>query len=224
MGLRGQKPKGKVNIKWSADFAYAIGLIATDGCLYNNGRHISLTSLDVEQLNNFNKALNIKVKISVKQTGFGKTCTHVQFSDVLFHKFLISIGITPAKSKTLSKVEIPKKYFFDFLRGCIDGDGSFYSYYDKRWKSSFMFYLSLVSASRDFIDWIRKEINERLLVDGHVTKAKNHSTYQLKYAKKDSVEIIKKIYYNDQVLCLNRKRKKIEKALLVEKKQQEFYK
>jgi len=136
----GVKPKGKVNLKWSPNFAYAIGLIATDGCLYKDGRHISLTSMDVEQLNNFNKALGIKVKVSTKQAGAGRTCTHIQFSDALFHRFLISIGVTPAKSKTISMVDVPKNYFFDFLRGCLDGDGCFYSYWDSRWRSSHMFY------------------------------------------------------------------------------------
>jgi len=29
MGLRGPKPKGKVKLEWSANFAYAIGLLAT---------------------------------------------------------------------------------------------------------------------------------------------------------------------------------------------------
>ena len=207
---RGPKPKGKVKIHWSANFAYAIGLIATDGCIYKNGRHISLTSLDVEQLINFNKALEIDVKISTKQGIRGIFCTHVQFSDVLFHQFLVSIGITPAKSKTINTIKVPKKYFFDFLRGCFDGDGSFYSYYDKRWKSSFMFYLTLASASMDFLSWIREELSERLGVTGHVSSAKNHSTSQLRYAKKEAMEIIKKMYYNDEVLCLSRKRKKIE--------------
>ena len=44
--------------------------------------------------------------------------------------------------KKLKSVVMPKKYFFDFLRGHFDGDGSFYSYWDKRWKSSYMFYVS----------------------------------------------------------------------------------
>lgn len=212
---RGPKPKGKVDIKWSSNFAYAIGLIVTDGCLYNNGRHISLTSLDVEQLVNFNKALNIKVKISTKKGINDKLCTHIQFSDVLFYQFLISIGITPAKSKTIGVIKFPKKYFFDFLRGCFDGDGSFYSYYDKRWKSSFMFYLTFASASVEFIKWIRSELKEKIGVEGHISSAKNYSTLQLRYAKKESMEIIKKMYYNNKVLCLSRKRKKIEKALKI---------
>ena len=168
MGLRGPKPKGKVNIKWSPNFAYAIGLLASDGCLYNNGRHISLTSLDVEQLHNFNKALSIKVKISTKKSGYGKHCTHIQFSDVLFHRFLISIGVTPTKSKTLSKVNVPGVYFFDFLRGCFDGDGCFYSYWDPRWRSSHMFYLTFSSASLKHIEWLRGEINKKTKRRGHI--------------------------------------------------------
>ena len=43
------------------------------------------------------------------------------------------------------------------------------------------------------------------------------------YAKKESVVIIKKMYYNPSVVCLSRKRKKIEKALEIEKIQQKKY-
>lgn len=221
MGLRGPKPKGKVNIKWSPSFAYAIGLLASDGCLYKDGRHVSLTSLDMEQLNNFNKVLDIKVKISTKQAAVGRSCTHIQFSDAFFHRFLISIGVTPAKSKTISTVDVPKKYFFDFLRGSFDGDGCFYSYWDTRWRSSFMFYLTFSSASLYHIEWLRKEINEHTESTGHISKSRREgSIYNLRYAKKETLVIIKKMYYNRKIVCLSRKRIKIEKALAIEKKQQ----
>ena len=224
MATRGAKPKGKVKIKWSPNFAYAIGLIATDGCLYKDGRHISLTSLDLEQLHNFNKALDIKVKISTKRGGYVKWCGHIQFSDVLFHRFLNSIGVTSAKSKTIFKIDVPQIYFFDFLRGCLDGDGCFYSYWDTRWRSSHMFYLTFSSASLKHIEWLRKEIKEHTNSTGHISKAHNKSSiYNLRYAKKEALVIIKKMYYNFKVLCLKRKREKIQKALLVEKKQQYFY-
>ena len=49
MGKRGPKPKGKVKINWSANFAYAIGLLVTDGCLYNDKRHMSLTTKDIDR-------------------------------------------------------------------------------------------------------------------------------------------------------------------------------
>lgn len=159
----GPKPKGKVKIKWSANFAYAIGLLATDGCLSPNGRHIILTSVDKEQLENYLvKCLNIEVKLGKKTNGHGQTASVIQFSDVLFFDFLQSIGITKAKSLTMGKIAIPEIIPEDFLRGCFDGDGHTYSYWDPRWKSSFMFYVGFTSASKDFIEWIREEIKIEL--------------------------------------------------------------
>lgn len=223
MGLRGPKPKGKVNIKWSPNFAYAIGLLASDGCLSKDARHIDLTSKDTEQLENFLVALDIDVKITIKHSSTGEKYQRVQFGDVLFYNFLLDIGFTTAKSKTLGELSVPKKYFFDFLRGSFDGDGCFYSYWDPRWRSSHMFYVEFVSASKKHIDWLRNEIFENLEVNGHLVKDGKGSTYQLKYAKKEALVIIMKMYYSPNVLCLSRKKVKVQKALLVEKKQQELY-
>jgi hypothetical protein len=224
MGKRGPKPKGKVKIKWSQNFAYAVGLIVTDGCLYNDGRHISLVSKDREQIDNYIRCLNLKgVKIGRIVSGGGKFASRIQFGDVNFYAFLNNIGVGPAKSKILKEINVSKKYFFDFLRGAFDGDGSFHSYWDKRWRSSHMFYLSFTSASIEYVLWLRQEILLRLKVKGYISHSKNTSWYQLKYAKKDSLEIIKKMYYNPDVVCLSRKRKKIEKALTVEGRQQKQY-
>ena len=51
------KPKGKVKIEWSPDFAYAIGLITTDGNLSPDGRHVNFTSKDLELIKNFHRGL-----------------------------------------------------------------------------------------------------------------------------------------------------------------------
>src|SRR3989344_5404579 len=141
------KPKNKVRINWSPNFAYAIGLLTTDGNLSPDGRHIELTSKDLEQLENFMKCLKIQNKIGQKISGFTKRkTTRIQFGDINFYKFLLSIGLMPNKSKTMGRIQIPDAYFFDFLRGHFDGDGTFYSYWDPRWKSSFMFYTVFISA------------------------------------------------------------------------------
>lgn len=219
MGLRGPKPKGKVKIEWSSDFAYAIGLIVSDGNLSSDGRHILFTSKDNELALKFQHALRISGHIGKKASGFKKEKKYfvVQFSDVLFHDFLRSIGIMPNKSKIIGKIALPKKYFFDFLRGSFDGDGSFYSYWDPRWKSSFMFYTIFASASSLHIDWLRSVIFQKLGVMGHISADGKKSTLQLKYAKGDSWKILKSMYYSDTVVCLSRKRRKVEKALAVEK-------
>jgi hypothetical protein len=54
------KPLKKTKIKWSSNFAYAIGLLVTDGNLSKDGRHIELTSKDKEQIINFIYCLKIR--------------------------------------------------------------------------------------------------------------------------------------------------------------------
>lgn len=216
MGKRGPKPLSKVKIEWSPRFAYAIGLIATDGNLSPDGRHMDFTSQDREQLLNFMKCLGIQVKIGYKPSGFTtRPVTHVQFGDVNFYQFLLSIGLTPRKSKTIGSLKIPRKYFFDFLRGHFDGDGSFHSYFDPRWKSSYMFYTSFVSASKAHVSWLRKTIQERLGINGHITHAQGRTFYQLKYAKKESMKLLKKLYFSREMVCLSRKYLKIKRALAI---------
>ncbi len=212
----GNKPLGRVKIKWSPEFAYAIGLLTTDGNLSSNGGHCDLTSKDKEQILNFKKCLGIKNKIGLKISGSsGNKSFRIQFGDVIFYNFLLGIGLTPHKSLTIEKLNIPNEYFMDFLRGHFDGDGTFYSYWDKRWKSSFMFYTEFVSASKKHIDWLRGIIFSLLKIRGHITKSKNNSAYQLKYAKADSLKLLPEIYYSKDIICLSRKRLKIERVLAI---------
>jgi hypothetical protein len=115
-------------------------------------------------------------------------------------------------------LDIPEEYFFDFLRGHFDGDGTFYSYSDPRWRSSYMFYTVFISASQKHVLWLRKKIFELIGVKGHLTKNGKTPIYEVRYAKAESLQLLPKLYYNREVVCLSRKRKKIEKALAVEGK------
>ena len=225
MGKRGPQPKYKINLAWRPELAYVVGLLVTDGNLSKDGRHFSFVSKDIEQINNFNKCLGVKPKLGETISGYkGKSAYRVQLGNVIFCNFLFSIGLTPAKSKTIGPIDIPAEYFFDYLRGCFDGDGCFYSYWDPRWRSSFMFYLTFSSASSKHILWLRDKIYNHLSVRGHISKSKRKgSIYNLRYAKKEALEIIKRMYYTQKVVCLPRKRDKIKKALEIEKKQQKTY-
>lgn len=215
MGKGGVMPKGNVKIKWSSDFAYVIGIIASDGCLYMDYEYINVTSKDVEMINNVKRILCLSNKIGKKPRGGEKDKKYfvIQFGDRLFYKFLNSIGIFSRKSKTIREVKVPDKYFFDFLRGLFDGDGSIYSYFDKRWKSSFVFYLSFASASKSFITWLQRKLFLLTLVKGHVTHARGNSCFQLKYAKREAGVLIRKIYRRKTCTCLLRKKLKVGQIL-----------
>jgi intein-encoded DNA endonuclease-like protein len=212
---RGTKPMGKVKIKWSAKFAYALGLLATDGCLSGDNRHIILTSKDKDQLENFNRCLKTNYYIGIKRNGEGKEAFVLQFGDVLFFKFLEQIGITKKKSLTMCKIKIPDKFFWHFLRGCFDGDGCTYSYLDPRWKSSFMFYLSFASSSLNFLKWIQDNVRKKLDIVSHISVSNRPKNihYQLKYSKYSALKVLEKMYYQSRGMYLKRKRLKIDQSL-----------
>ncbi len=199
---------------WTADLAYAVGLIATDGSLSNDGRHIDLTSKDKDQLETFIRLLNLKCKVGLKRSSYNTKGTYfrIQFSNVRLYRFLCSIGIRPNKTKTIGKVTIPDKFFADFLRGNLDGDGCTYSYLDPRWKNSFMLYTAFSSASLKYLEWLRDQIKKLYVLEGKIT-FQGKSTFQLRYAKKGSIILIEKMYYKENLPALSRKRLKVFEAL-----------
>ncbi len=218
MKKRGPKPQSKVKIKWSANFAYAIGLMVTDGNLSSDGRHLCFVSKDKELVELFQDGLGIQDGYIKKEKGHYENSGfyyRYQFGDVIFYKFLLSIGLSPNKSKTIGDINIPDEYFVDFLRGHFDGDGCTYSYWDTRWKSSFMYYLSFASASEKHILWLRQEINNNFNVGGHISKSKTKTYYQLRFAKKESLVIFRVMYKNKNGLFLKRKKLKIDKTLAI---------
>jgi hypothetical protein len=219
MGKRGPKPKKIIDTKWSTNLAYAIGLIATDGCLSGDGLLVDLTSKDKEQLENYLLCLNTKLKIGKKYNGIGGEAFRVQFKNRIFYDFLLSIGLTQRKSLTMGKLNIPEKYFFNFLRGCFDGDGCTYSYWDPRWRSSYMFYISFASGSKKFVSWLQDEIYKRLKIKNHMSihkkKEGKNPYYQLKYSKYSAIKLIKEMYKGKNKICLKRKRLKINESFSI---------
>ena len=191
------------NYTWSSDIAYLVGLITADGCLYRNGRHINLTSKDLELLVYLNNILGKSYKISQKMGGFNTVAYQINFSNTAFYDFLLQAGLTPAKSLSLLALNIPNEYYADFVRGYFDGDGTIYGYQDHRWKSSYMFYTSFASGSKIFLRWLQYTNNQLLEIKpgklSYSTRA-----YKLTYAKTSSKKLFESLYYPN-CICLRRK-------------------
>ncbi len=83
-------------------------MITTDGCLSIDGRHIILTSKDLDQIQTFIKILRLKNKIGLKYSSYNreKIYYQVQFGNVKFYRFLLSIGLTPRKTNSLFKKKV----------------------------------------------------------------------------------------------------------------------
>ncbi len=195
----------KRRYEWSNDLAYLTGLVASDGCLYNDGRHINITSKDIEIISTFIYILGLNVKIGTKRGSYNNTWAYsLQFGDVALYDFFLNCGITPAKSLTMQALSIPRQYHADFLRGYFDGDGSISSFWDTRWKNSLMYYPTFTSASHTFLDWLKSRNKELINIRGGFIRV-GESADSLTYAKADSYEIYRYMYYDENVPRLSRK-------------------
>ena len=81
--------KNKVKLVWNNNFAYVIGVIATDGNLSPDQRHICITSKDYEMVVNCRKCLKIKNNIGRKARGGSEEKKYfiLQFGDKNFFEF-----------------------------------------------------------------------------------------------------------------------------------------
>lgn len=194
---------------WTPDIAYAVGLLATDGNLSPDGRHVSLTSNDREQLETFLKCINRTARIGTTRGGFGTTSMRVQIGDVGLYRWLVSIGLHPRKSLTLGAVAVPDGVFSHFVRGLLDGDGSILDVtYNGGGKAKGRRYRTLlvrfVSASPSHIEWLSLRIKASYGVSGAITRTRG--IRQLTFAKRESLALLHWIYPDRTVPCLARKR------------------
>lgn len=203
----------KVEIDWNPDFAYVIGVIASDGYLTKDNSYVCFSLKDRELVENIKEALKINNKISYyspknKDSGW----YNLEFGDRNFCDFLISIGIENNKSTTIKKVDVPTQYFPDFCRGFFDGDGTFYSRWDKRRPSSFRFTVTFASASRLFIVWLEAKLKELYSLNGSLRRG--DKVFRLSYEKSSTLRLFDIMYYSDNLLFLSRKYHKMIEAFV----------
>lgn len=197
----------------SENLWYVVGLVVTDGNLSKDGRHINIISKDKDFIYSIKNILGLnKNKISFKARGgeVKKKYLQLQFSDVNFYKYLEGLGLSPKKSLVLNKIKIDRKYFVDFLRGVIDGDGCISTWTNnkngyKQWS------LRIVSASPNFIKWLKNETEDFFGVKGRLYEYLNigrkNKICILKFGKLAAKVILEKTYYSNST-SLNRKKLK----------------
>lgn len=191
------------------DLWYTIGLIVTDGNLSKDGRHINLTSKDAGLLEDVRKALGLLVKIGKKARGREQEKKYyvLQFGDGSFYRYLLTIGLTTKKSLTLAEIKVPNKYFPDFLRGIIDGDGSINTWVNRS-NNGIQWCLRLTSGAPLFSRWLKDRIDDYFDVSGKLYKYhykhKKNPIFITKYGKVATKIILQNVYYKN-CLALSRK-------------------
>src|SRR5213594_1039583 len=197
--------------------AYAVGLLATDGCLSSDRRHIILTSRDRDLVETYLRCLGRPLRWTVGRTRRGAHAYYAQFSDVAFYDWLLSIGLTPKKSLTLGAIDVPDCYLVPLARGLLDGDGSISVFRDRPTRLKYPDYIYerlwvfFLSASRFHIDWLRDRLRTTTGLHGYVeriVRKKRRDLFRLKYGKRESIILLRSLYSDPNAPCLDWKRRK----------------
>ena len=131
----------------------------------------------------------------------------------------MKIGLFPNKTYTIGTIEVPDKYFRDFLRGHLDGDGSIFTYVDRYANyrghnyTNQRIFTRFISASQKHLIWLHGQVKKLTGLKGALICNKPRienrvSMWELKFAKIESLKLLPWIYYNPDLPCLERKRKR----------------
>jgi len=199
---------------WTEEMSYLLGYIVADGCIHKrkdrkNSYVLNITSKDRDHLVRINESLHSDYPISTKHNSQRMPCSQIQISNLEICKDLMNLGILPRKTIHLEPISIPGQYFFDFVRGFFDGDGSVYIY---TVNGVPQIKVNFVSASYSFLD----TFNSHLCKDLGISQKSIHRIlpkddrklikYSIDFYINDCEKLAKCLYENDPVLYLTRKR------------------
>lgn len=199
---------------------YLLGVICTDGSMHKTRKTVSLTSADFDWINDIknivcpHKSL-YKVKTSKAYS--------LNINSKIIYEWFINKGVFPNKTFTLTVPSIPDEYIPDFIRGCIDGDGSIGLYKNRATDITHRTsIITLTSASEKFATEILKILNSKNIevqlqikspqtsVLGDRLIVGKHKLYVLRLTSFNALNLINYLYYNNNVFSLKRKRNKAD--------------
>jgi intein/homing endonuclease len=188
-------------------FYYLLGVLLTDGNIFTSTKYnkIQLTSKDFDWIEILQSLLNCPAY----PTKDGHKNLTINSKNIC--QILINSGCLPNKSLIVKIPSIPNKYITDFIRGCMDGDGSI-----PRGKNKQCY---LASSSLDFL----KSINEIIItqkINSHIYEidktdytlkngkiiSPKHPHYRLVMTGNSAKQFLAWIYYPEHKLSMPRKK------------------
>lgn len=207
--------------------AYFLGLLFADGCIYKNILKLSLSSIDIDILKKFKKALrgnfNINTYNANGSYSINSKVSVIQICDKDLSANLKRHGVIPNKTNKIKfpYSSIPKHLYRHFIRGYMDGDGSF-TYYINKGKIKGKKYSICFVGTIDFLESLRKIFQDQLSisVSGKLINRwpeRQTNIRQLFISGGNQVIKILDWLYNDSRIYLNRKYNKYLDLLIFKK-------
>lgn len=182
---------------------YWLGLILADGSIDLEHNRLEITLKDKKHIELFKQCIKSEHDISPKNVN-GELYYRISFHDKQIINDLLALGILPNKSNIdFNLPKIPDMFFNDFLRGIIDGDGMYYT--TSTGIIRFHIHISVGFSCPTYAKELCNKI--QTFYNVNVKCYSQRSCYDIVLFKKDSIKVVKQLYY-DNCICLERKYKK----------------
>ncbi len=180
--------------KWSPEMAYMLGYVVADGGLRPSRYELKLKSIDYEILEWCNQQFKSNYPITEEKN---TNCYILYIYSKEIIQSLEKLGVHARKSLTVELPKIPKEFFWDYLRGNVDGDG--YVGIPKRSQIKFGLTSNFVYLSQ-----ILKVLNERIGCPLYAINPQGRAG-QIAINGKHAYRCLKEMYDNER-FALSRKR------------------
>ena len=205
---------------------YILGAFVTDGniCIDSscNGAKCSLTSKDADWIQLIHNVIGNEGSFRFRKDGRAELWLYNR----AIYDWFNDNGCTPNKSLNLKLPEVPLEFLPDFIRGCIDGDGSIsssqYKKYSKDKTKEYSYTKTtcyLCSASDSFLpalhdkllqlnfnhSFVKLKSSSGISGDGRLIKPKQDFIYRISFGDRTAANFLKWCYYPGHQISMPRK-------------------
>src|SRR5215813_11818449 len=147
----------------------------------------------------------------------------LSWRDRALYVWLSEIGLTPAKSLSLGPLAVPDQYFADFFRGCIEliapcsCTSIVITFRSQSVASTSVCTCLLCRRATDSFEWLRTTVERLTHANGSIEMRERqggHALWRLRYAKAESIQRLRWMYYASNVPCLERRKQRPRSSCL----------
>src|SRR3989344_8547183 len=202
--------------KWTPEMFYVLGFFAADGYITVNkrgGQFWCIQITDKKLLEQIRAIIQAEHIISERKRDGTSILYRLQIGSIEMCNDLRRLGFTQKKTKNLAIPLVPRKYFFDFVRGYFDGDGNVWSglIHKDRKAPSLTLQVMFTSCSLEFLRHLHKVIGSFGVEGGSMYVSKGNYS-RLQFSARGALKLYD-LMYNQRgpskgsMLFLERKKK-----------------
>ena len=196
--------------------AYYLGLITTDGCVFWKNRKSAFLSIELKKkdgyiLEQFMRTIGCNRKLVYSQRSDTLTATVTSTKMV---RDLEKYAIHPRSSLTQQFwTDVPSEYLASYLRGVVDGDGSF-GFYSRPGRSVHKKLLRICSGSPVFLECLLHKVRSMLPISmPRIQTDTEKNCHMFGWARNDDLETIITFLYSTDGPFLIRKKEIADRIL-----------